>query len=52
MARKIKQPNERYLAKTYGKNADRTKAYMRGWDMVGQRLADERASKRSKQETK
>ena len=52
MPRKMRQPNERRLTSLYGKNDAKKKAYRRGWNMVGQRLADERASKRSKQETK
>tara|TARA_Y100000310_G_scaffold198684_1_gene198662 strand:+ start:856 stop:1029 length:174 start_codon:yes stop_codon:yes gene_type:complete len=45
MTRKIKHPNERHLTKMYGNNDAKKKAYRRGWHMVGQRLAEQRANK-------
>jgi hypothetical protein len=45
MSKKIKHPNERHLTKMYGNNDAKKKAYRRGWHMVGQRLAEQRANK-------
>ena len=41
----MKKPNEEKLAKMYGQNEDRKKAYRKGWETVGKVLEESRRKK-------